>query len=194
MIAECSSRAFGGSPSGRRYGQLLLQESQLWWRGQVFTSSPPHRALSLTRRPQPPPAATCSPIQQLLLPLLPPLDCYCCCFQVWIRRSQITLVHPPFLPRPPASLSRSASVYKAPRPTMRPLICSRNEVGSSWDGIIRDAFLRDRSESIFPLNQSPPPTPPPTTHNLFLVGRLPARNSSLFLPPKDPLLTGDTRL
>ena len=140
-----------------------------------------------------PPAATCSPI--LLLPLLPPLDCYCCCFQVWIRRSQITLVHPPFLPRPPASLSRSASVYKAPpRPTMRPLICSRNEVGSSWDGIIRDAFLRDRSESIFPLNQSPPPTPPPTTHNLLLVGKLAARNPSLFLPPKDPLLTGDTRL
>ena len=133
-----------------------------------------------------PPAATCSPIQQLLLPLQPPLDCCCCCFQVWIRRSQITLVHPPFLPRPPASLSRSASVYKAPpSPTMRPLICSRNEVGSSWDGIIRDAFLRDRSESIFPLNQSPPPTPPPTTHNLFLLGR---PQPLIISSPKRPII------
>ena len=118
------------------------QESQLWWRGQVFTSS---RALSLSLS-DPAPAHTTTP------PELPPAstqfnsscfhsccphltDC-CCCFQVWIRRSQITLVHPPpplSYYSPLASLSRSASVYKAPS-TMRPLICSWNEVGtSSWD-------------------------------------------------------------
>ena len=61
--------------------------------GQVFTSSPPQGSLS---DPAPTPS-TCAPpanaqFSTLRLPTLPALDC---CLQVWIRRSQITLVHPP---------------------------------------------------------------------------------------------------
>ena len=48
MIAEC--RAFGGggvAPRARRSDYYWLpEESQLWWRGQVFTSSPPQGSLS----------------------------------------------------------------------------------------------------------------------------------------------------
>ena len=95
MIAEC--RAFGGgavAPRARRSDYYWLpEESQLWWRGQVFTSSPPQGSLS---DPAPTPS-TCAPpanaqFSTLRLPTLPALDC---CLQVWIRRSQITLVHPP---------------------------------------------------------------------------------------------------
>ena len=95
MIAEC--RAFGG---GGPLGQVGLTTTGYRRSlncggagGQVFTSSPPQGSLS-DLAPTP---STCAPpanaqFSTLRLPTLPALDC---CLQVWIRRSQITLVHPP---------------------------------------------------------------------------------------------------
>ena len=78
MIAEC--RAFGGGVVAPRAGRSdyywLPEESQLWWRGQVFTSSPPQGSLS---DPAPTPS-TCAPpanaqFSTLRLPTLLALDC-----------------------------------------------------------------------------------------------------------------------